>query len=144
MKDFVAKRLRFRNGEHYSVLTRPGGLPVHEAVLYLAKYRTRGRAANTIHGVCMALALLYRELAKANIDLLERLRQGRFLTVPELNRLSEAAQYRLDDLSYEAAEEPRNPKVINIRRIRLRRKSPVVEICQRRLNSDPPFGESPK
>ncbi|WP_197388310.1 tyrosine-type recombinase/integrase [Ralstonia pseudosolanacearum] len=128
MKDFVAKRLRFRNGEHYSVLMRPGGLPVHEAVLYLAKYRTRGRAANTIHSVCMALALLYRELAKANIDLLERLREGRFLTVPELDRLSEAAQYRLDDLSYEEVEEPRAPQVIDIRRIRMRRKAVAVEV----------------
>nr|CUV45050.1 Phage integrase family protein [Ralstonia solanacearum] len=128
MTGFIAKRVRFQNGEHHSVLSRPGGLPVHEATVYLAKYRKRGRAANTIHGVCMALALLYRELAKANIDLLERLRQGRFLTVPELNRLSEAAQYRQDDLSYEEAEEPRNSKVIDIRRIRMRRKPAVAEV----------------
>jgi hypothetical protein len=82
MTNFVAKRVMFRNGERHSVLSRPGGLPVHEATLYLAGYRKRGRAANTIHGVCMVLALLYRELAKAGIDLLQRLRQGQFLTAP--------------------------------------------------------------
>lgn len=73
MTGFVAKRVRFRNGEHHSILSRPEGLPVHEATLYLANYRKRGRAANTIHAVCMVLALLYRELAKTDVDLLQRL-----------------------------------------------------------------------
>jgi hypothetical protein len=79
MAKFVAKRVMFRNGERYSVLCRPGGLPVHEATLYLTKYRKRGLAANTIHGVCMTLALLYREIDM--LDLVRRLRQGQFLTV---------------------------------------------------------------
>lgn len=127
MTTFVAKRVRFRNGERHSVLSRLGGLPVHEATLYLARYRKRGRAANTIHGVCGVLALLYRELAKAGIDLLDRLRKGQFLTVPELNRLADAAQYRLDDLSYEDVEEPRRSNVIDIKRIRMRRKAAVGE-----------------
>jgi len=105
MTRFIAKRVKFRNGERHSVLTRPGGLPVHEATLYLAKYRTRGRAANTIHGVCVALALLYRELTKASIDLLGRLRQGQFLLIPELNRLADAVQYRAADLSCEDSDE---------------------------------------
>ena len=68
---YVAKRTRFRNGERHSVLSRLGGLPVHEVTLYLAKYRNRGRATNTIHAVCVVLAFLYRELAKTNINLLE-------------------------------------------------------------------------
>jgi len=127
MTTFVAKRVRFRNGERHSVLSRLGGLPVHEATLYLARYRKRGRAANTIHGVCGVLALLYRELTKAGIDLLDRLRKGQFLTVPELNRLADAAQYRLDDLSYEDVEEPRRSNVIDIKRIRTRRKAAVGE-----------------
>jgi len=103
MTTFVAKRVKFRNGERHSDLSRPGGLPVHEATLYLARYRRRGRAANTIHGVCRVLALLYRELVKAGIDLLQRLRQGQFLTVPELNRIADAAQYWAADLSNEDA-----------------------------------------
>lgn len=53
MSNFVAKRLRFRDGERFSFLSSPGGLPVHEVVLYLARFRTRGRAAYTIHAVCM-------------------------------------------------------------------------------------------
>jgi len=128
MPNFVAKRIRFQNGERHSVLTRPRGLPVHEATLYLAKYRKRGRAANTIHGVCMALALLYRELAKANIDLLQRLRQGQFLTSSEISRLADAAQYRVADLSYENANEENGSNVVHIKRIRMRRKSSVEEL----------------
>jgi hypothetical protein len=121
MTTFVAKRVKFRNGERHSVLSRPGGLPVHEATLYLARYRRRGRAANTIHGVCRVLALLYRELVKAGIDLLQRLRQGQFLTVPELNRIADAAQYWAADLSNEDAAKPRASNVIDIKRIRMRR-----------------------
>ncbi len=128
MTGFVAKRIRFRNGERHSVLSRPGGLPVHEATLYLAKYRRRGRAANMIHAVCMVLALLYRALAKDGIDLLQRLRQGQFLTVPELNRLADVAQYRVDDLSHEDADKPDSSNVIDIKRIRMRRKSVVKEV----------------
>lgn len=125
MTKFVAKRVLFRNGERHSVLSRPGGLLVHEATLYLARYRKRGRAANTIHTVCMTLALLYRELDTADIDLLPRLRQGQFLTVQEVNRLVDATQYWLADLSDEDADERRGSNVIDIKRIRIRRTSAV-------------------
>lgn len=128
MTGFVAKRVRFQYGERHSVLIRLGSLPVHEVTLYLARYRKRGRAANTIHAVCMVLALLYRELAKADIDLLGRLRNGRFLTVPELNRLAEVAQYRVDDLSYEDVDERSSANVISIKRIRMRRSLKVDEV----------------
>jgi len=128
MTKFVAKRVMFRNGERHSVLNRPGGLPVHEATLYLAGYRKRGRAANTIHAVCMTLALLYRELDTAGIDLLQRLRQGQFLMVHELNRLVYATQYWLADLSDEDTDERGGSNVIDIKRIRIRRKSAVAEV----------------
>lgn len=121
MSNFVAKRLRFRNGERFSFLSRPGGLPVHEVTLYLARFRKRGRAANTIHAVCMTMALLYRELDKAGILLLERLKHGQFLTVPEVNRLADAAQYRLTDLSEEDVSSPSRSNVVDIRKIGIRR-----------------------
>lgn len=123
MSDFVAKRLRFRDGERFSILSFPGGLPVHEVVLYLARFRTRGRAANTIHAVCVSMALLYRELDKAGIQLLERLRHGQFLTVPEVNRLADAAQYRLADLSEDEVDPPGRANVVDIRKIRIRRQA---------------------
>jgi integrase len=128
MTKFVAKRVMFRNGERHSVLSRPGALPVHEATLYLARYRKRGGAANTIHAVCMTLALLYRELDTADIDLLQRLRQGQFLTIQELNRLVDATQYWVSDLSDEHTGKLGSSNVIDIKRIQIRRKSAVKEI----------------
>ena len=128
MAEFIAKRVRFQNGEHPSVLTRPGGLPVHEAALYLARHRKRGLAANSIHSVCRVLAFLYRELAQANIDLLERIRPGQFLTAPELNRLAEAAQYAVDDSEHAEKEGQRSRKVIDIKRIRMRRGPAAVDV----------------
>ena len=77
MADFTARRLRFQNGERTSVLLRADGMPVHEVVLFLGTYRRKGRAANTLHLICGAVGLLYRELSNAGIDLLERLREGR-------------------------------------------------------------------
>jgi len=42
MPNFIAKRVRFRNGERHSVLSRLGGLPVHETTLYLAGFPDSG------------------------------------------------------------------------------------------------------
>lgn len=119
MAKYVAQRIRFQNGERHSVLLLPNGLPVHEVTLYLGRYRTKGRAANTIHFVCTSLALLYRELAAARVNLLERLEQGRFLTSQELDRLAAAAQYRIDDLDA-AAGAPSTSNVISINRVSMR------------------------
>lgn len=122
MTRFIAKRIRFRNGERHSVLSRIGGLPVHEATLFLASFRTRGRAANTIHVVCTTLALVYRWLHEAEIDLLARLQSGQFLTAPEIHRLVDTAQYRVDDLSEDASTMSRKSQVIDLHRVRMRRK----------------------
>lgn len=128
MTKYVARRVRFRNGERFSILSRPGGLPVHEVTLFLAGFRRRGRAANTIHAVCTTMALLYRELDKAGIALIERLRLGQFLTVPEVNRLADAVQYRMADLSDKRLASSDRPSVIDIKRIRMSRKTGVEEV----------------
>ena len=119
MAKYIAQRIRFLNGERHSVLQVPYGLPVHEATLYLDTYRKKGRAANTIHFVCSTLALLYRELDLAKVNLLDRFAKAQFLSVPELDRLVSAAQYRVADLDGEEGEGDKS-NVININRITLR------------------------
>ncbi len=119
---YVAKRLRFQNGERCSVLIGPNGLPVHAVTLYLNKYRRRGRAANTIHQVCNALALAHRELSRAGIDLFQRLKDGRFLSALEVSRLVDAAQYRVEDLPGRRAVK-NSVGVIDIKSVRARRKA---------------------
>lgn len=52
MSDFTVRKVRFQNGERISLVLRPDGLPVHEVVLFLDRYRRRGRAANTLNGIC--------------------------------------------------------------------------------------------
>lgn len=122
MPNFVAKRVMFRNEERHSVLQVVNGLPVHEVTLYLGKYRTKGRAPNSIHSVCRCLALLYRHLDAAKINLLARLNEGNFLTSTELDRLAADVQYRMDDLD-EASESQSNCNVIYIAKIAFRRRS---------------------
>lgn len=127
MARYVAKRIRFRNEERHSVLQVVNGLPVHEVTLYLGKYRTKGRAANTIHLVCRCMALLYRQLDTAKINLLARLAEGRFLTPPELDRLAAAVQYRMDDLD-DDSDGQSDSNVIHIAKIGFRRGTVVEEV----------------
>lgn len=101
MTHYIARQIKLQSGERLSVLLRPNGLPGHEATLFLDTFRTRGRAANTIHYVCAALAIVHRELDAAGVNLLERLQQARFLTRPELSRLSDAVRYRMQDFDDE-------------------------------------------
>lgn len=122
MTRFVAKRVQFKSGERHSVLSRVGGLPVHEATLFLARSRTTGRRPNTIHRICETLALLYRWLDDSEIDLVGRLRRGQFLTAPEIHRLVDLAQYRADDASEDAMGEERQKQVVNLKAVRMRRK----------------------
>lgn len=67
------------------------------------------------------MALLYRELDKVGISLLDRLRQGQFLTGPEINRLADAAQYRVSDLSDKKIAQSGRSSVIDIKKIPMRR-----------------------
>ncbi|MDK6080193.1 tyrosine-type recombinase/integrase [Massilia varians] len=124
MAKYLAKRLCFQNQERHSVLQVVNGLPVHEVTLYLKKYRTRGRAANTIHAVCRCLALLYRHLDSAKINLLALLYEGRFLSSSQLNRLATAAQYRMDDLDKEDNQNA-SSKVISVDKIGYRKKKTI-------------------
>lgn len=126
MPRYIAKRVRFQNGEHHSVLAGPEGLPVHAVTLFLQRFRKQGRAANTIHYVCQCLALLYRELdAKPSIDLLGRLRTGQFLTRAEMSRLTETTQYRMDEFIVEEYDE--TAQVVNLSSVRARRRKVVEE-----------------
>ena len=59
MTGFVAKRVRFRNGEHHSILSRPGSLPVHEATIYLANYGKRGRSRVRYMGDYLEFLAMY-------------------------------------------------------------------------------------
>ena len=128
MPRYIAKRFRFQNGEHHSVLKGPDGLPVHAVTLFLQRWRRRGRAANTIQAVCQCLALLYRELdATPRVDILARLRGGEFLTASELARLADVAQYAMDDLSHEDEHET-GKQVVNLKSVRMRRSKGSKEV----------------
>ncbi len=120
MSKYSAKRIRFSNGERHSVLQVAHGLPLHEATLFLDRFRRRGRKANTIHAVCGILAFLYSQLDAAGINLVGRLEKGQFLTRPELDRIASAAQFRVVDLAEE--DESTKPNVISLARIRQRRR----------------------
>lgn len=125
MSRYVAKRLRFRNGERLSVLLQDG-IPVHLAVLYINRYRSGAKAANTIHQVCSVLALLYEQLDRQGFDLWAELREGRFPPPPVIDRFAAAAQYKVRDLEEKPAPS-KSSRVVSIEKLRFRATAkPVV------------------
>lgn len=102
-------------------------MPVHEVTLYLAGFRARGRAANTIHSICSSLALLYRVLDDLGVDLISLISTGKFVSIPDLFRLANAAQYRLAKACSDRLDDCIYPGVINLKKVRLRRASSGVE-----------------
>lgn len=120
MTAFTARRIRFANGERHSVLSGANGVPVHEVTLFLVgRPRKRGLAANTIHAICTALGVLYKALARAEIDLLDRLRRGKFLNAVELDRIVTAVQLRADEFEPEPASKSKSV-VVSVHRVRRR------------------------
>jgi integrase len=121
MTAYFVRRIRFRNGERTSLLlNRATGSPVHEVALYVGtSLRATGRAAATIHQALRALALLYNELHRADVSLMTRLAAGRFLTLQEIIRISEAARYRIDREAEDTPEVTKNRKVVSLEKIRL-------------------------
>jgi len=132
MTGYTAERIRFENGERHSVLRGPSGLPVHEVTLYLGKFRTKGLAANTIHFACASIGVLYNSLSAERIDLIQRLCQGEFLTVPELARIATAAQHWVRDGHEE--ELSTSATLINVRRISARRGRSDADVVRRAVN----------
>jgi integrase len=114
---YVAKRIRFRNGERLSVLLH-AGMPVHIAVLFLNRYRTRGLAANTLHDVCDVLAGLHNHMQRREVDIWEKLSAGHFLSLSDLNAFAEAAQYKKRQL--DEVDEAKAKRVVNIEKLRFR------------------------
>lgn len=119
MTTYYARRIRFQNGERISVLQRFGGLPVHEATLYLDGLRTRNLASATLHYACMALSVFHKEMDAARIDVMHRFKQGQFLTRPELTRIVNAVRYRMDE---DPDFEEKNSKVVSIHRVHPKKK----------------------
>ena len=111
MSQFRAKRIRFKNGERHSVLLRPNGMPVHEAALFLLKFRTKGRSSKTIHTVCTSISIVHNNLT--DVDLIERFKTGQFLTSSELARLEIEAQYWVSEQSEDDVPRAKS-KVISI------------------------------
>lgn len=118
MPAYFARRIQLQNGERLTVLQRSGGLPVHEATLYLDGLRTRGLASATLHAACMALAVFHREMDAAGIEVMLRFKQGMFLSQPELTRLATAMRYRAQE---DAPPSRDGSNVISIHRVHPRR-----------------------
>ena len=106
--------------------------PLCQPTLFAVSLRNRGLAANSIAGALRAVQVLELELSMRGISLAQRLKDGRFLSVEELEGVSQAAHYHAEDLKAAIADaESRtglspSTKVLDLRRQRLKSKWKLV------------------
>lgn len=87
MSELKARQIELKNGDRFWLLVGPDGVPDFESALFLASNYQAGKAPNTLRNVANAVRVVKRFLVKRQIDLKERLREGRILTRNETARL---------------------------------------------------------
>ncbi len=87
MPDLISRQIEFSNGDRFWLLVAPDGVPDFDSALFLASKYQEGKAQNTLRNVANAVRVVKRFEAKRQIDIKERLREGRILTRNETARL---------------------------------------------------------
>lgn len=87
---YKVKTLVFVTGERFPLLILPAsGLPSYDATAFeLQMLRGRGLASSTMEQALRSIAILLRFLDSSNIDLNERISEGRILTLGEVEGLA--------------------------------------------------------
>jgi hypothetical protein len=82
------------------MLLEPDGSPLFEATVYsLVELRARNRAANTIESCLRSLMLFYMFLDLRGIDLAERVKHGKLLSLSEVEDLARLTRLPLESVT---------------------------------------------
>jgi integrase len=94
---YTVRWLLFDDGERFPILvSSANGQPLfHPTVYTIALLRGRGAASNTLLADLRAILHLYVWAALEKLDLERRLRSGEFLTIPEIESLTQAMRQPL-------------------------------------------------
>lgn len=87
MPDLISRQIEFSNGDRFWLLVAPDGVPDFDSARFLVSQYQDGKAPNTLRNVANAVRVVKRFLVMRQIDLKERLREGRILTRNETARL---------------------------------------------------------
>jgi integrase len=121
MPNFFIKTLLLETGERLPLLCSKDG-PLIEPVLFALSLRAKSSAANTIQQAMRSVAVLQQTLDRLGIDLNQRIAQGMYLALNEVDQI-------VGDAKLQAGELEKQPGLATISRPRK-----VISMEQARLN----------
>ncbi len=102
---FQIRLLVMSAGERLPLLCDETGHPLTSPLIYaLTVLRARGRSAATIRQCMQAIMVLLKTLAQQNIDLDERMAQGQFLQLHEVDLIVREASQRVRSIGGETSD----------------------------------------
>src|SRR5579859_5985235 len=121
----AVETLVLESGERLPLLvSRDTGVPLYDSTAFvLQTARARGRASSTIDQALRSLARLLRFLPKHGIDLTFRFKDGKVLTLGEVEALARACQLSTESMEGEGPAVGDSVKGIP-RIFRMRKKAP--------------------
>jgi len=118
MTEYIIKRILFSDGERLPMLIdSKTGMPDYWSNLFsITQHRSKGQAANTIEQVLRQLMLFnifLKHYSSENIDLEERIVQGKLLHLHEIENLCDICKLFLEDINNDMHKRPL-PKNISL------------------------------
>ena len=99
--------LRLESGERLPVLMAVSGMPLFRPMVWLSTMRRTSRAANTLHADLQAVKRLYDWAAAAEINIEQRMLDGRLLSTAEMASLVAVIRQAADDARHPSNRQPR-------------------------------------
>jgi integrase len=97
MSNFRIKTVLTESGERLPLLCSADG-PLFEPTLFAVSLRTKSSAANTIQQAMRAVAVLQHTLDRLRIDLNQRIQQGKYLSLNEVDQIVSDAKLQAVEL----------------------------------------------
>lgn len=125
MNPYVVRPITFSSGERFHLLIdKASGAPLFEPVLFVVGVaRANGRANATIKQVLSAIMVLQLALDRLNIDIDDRLAQGRLLDLNEVEAVIGYCRREVSSIVGVPAQKQdiaTQPKVVSLEKVRMR------------------------
>jgi integrase len=131
MSKFWIKTVLIETGERLPLLCSADG-PLFEPTLFAVSLRTTNSAANTIQQAMRSVAVLQQTLDRLGIDLNQRIQQGKYLTLNEVDQVVADAKLQASELDKQPGlptiSKPRKVLSLEQARLNLTRTRPPGEV----------------
>lgn len=131
MPNFWIKTVLMESGERLPLLCSTDG-PLFEPTLFAVSLRAKSSAANTIQQAMRSVAVLQQTLDRLGIDLNQRIQQGKYMTLNEVDQVVADAKLQADESDKQPGlstiSKPRKVLSLEQARLNLTRTRPPGEV----------------